>query len=156
MCSSLDRFHPSLSQASFCFNETDVPSLIKTCSNMIMKEWASVHNRRGEDAYKWIIFNIFVRVILRARTHCITLGTHNLTKHTQTVTWCYQSFSIGYCFFKSHYWLKTQISCHTLSHTWNAGKDFYRSAVHKLRKEIERLPEAEAQCESPHAHERVR
>lgn len=32
-------FHPFLSQASFCFNETDAPSLIKTCSTIVMKAW---------------------------------------------------------------------------------------------------------------------
>ena len=40
--------HPSLSQASFCFNETDVPSLIKTRSTTVMKEWTSVRKREGE------------------------------------------------------------------------------------------------------------
>lgn len=38
MSSSFDPLHPSLSQASFCFNETDVPSLIKTRSTTVMKE----------------------------------------------------------------------------------------------------------------------
>lgn len=57
-CASLDPLRSSLSKASFGFNETDVPSLIKTWSTTVMKEWTSAHSRAGDEDFTEILFDM--------------------------------------------------------------------------------------------------
>lgn len=72
MCSLLDHFSPFLSQASFCFNETDVPSLIKTRPTILMKDWV----RGGEEDLTKILCDVLVHVMLLGSTQNITSLTH--------------------------------------------------------------------------------
>lgn len=75
ICSCLDPSIP-FSQASFCFNETDVPSLIKTWLACDCNEGMSMHaQKRGRKKdYRKIIAATcgFVCAILPSSTHTVT------------------------------------------------------------------------------------